>query len=100
MMQEELPSQHDMKIGGHNGFMPYMAVANGIAGALSGPSESAVRQCHVVQAQRAAHTCCCTESEAMHDSWGIQPVNALYLVFAQESFATGKMDACCKHIVM
>lgn len=31
-----------MKIGGHNGFMPYMAVANGIAGSLSGPSQVAV----------------------------------------------------------
>ena len=32
-----------MKVGGHNGFMPYMSVANGIAAALSGPSDTAVQ---------------------------------------------------------
>ena len=34
-----------MKIGGHNGFMPYMSVAKGIAASLTGPSETAVRDC-------------------------------------------------------
>ena len=43
--QEELPSQDKMKIGGHNGFMPYMSVAKGIAASLTGPSETAVREC-------------------------------------------------------
>ena len=41
-LQEELPAQNKMKVGGHNGFLPYMAVANGIAGSLSGPSRAAV----------------------------------------------------------
>ena len=63
MLQEELPSQHDMKIGGHNGFMPYMAVANGIAGALNGPTESAVRDAYfklayITIAYKAADFCC------------------------------------------
>ncbi|DBB17424.1 hypothetical protein WJX82_010099 [Trebouxia sp. C0006] len=40
-LQEELPSQDKMKIGGHNGFMPYMSVAKGIAASLTGPSETA-----------------------------------------------------------
>ena len=31
-----------MKIGGAKGFLPYMAVAKGIAGSLSGPSDVAV----------------------------------------------------------
>lgn len=43
MPQEELPAQDKMKIGGHRGFMPYMAVAQGIAAALSGPGKTAVR---------------------------------------------------------
>lgn len=41
-VQEELPSQHEMKIRGHNGFMPYMAVAQGIAASLTGPGKTAV----------------------------------------------------------
>eukprot|EP00891_Asterochloris_glomerata_P005205 jgi/Astpho2/5205/fgenesh1_pg.00074_%23_27_t len=36
-LQEELPSHDDMKIGGHNGFMPYKAVAQMMAASLSGP---------------------------------------------------------------
>ena len=44
MLQEELPAQDKMKIGGHRGFMPYMAVAQGIAASLSGPGKTAV--CH------------------------------------------------------
>ncbi|DBA75033.1 TPA: hypothetical protein ACH3X1_010370 [Trebouxia sp. C0004] len=40
-LQEELPSQDRMKIGGHKGFMPYMSVAKGIAASLTGPSETA-----------------------------------------------------------
>ena len=43
-LQEELPAQDKMKIGGHRGFMPYMAVAQGIAASLSGPGKTAV--CH------------------------------------------------------
>lgn len=43
-LQEELPAQDKMKIGGHRGFMPYMAVAQGIAASLTGPGKTAV--CH------------------------------------------------------
>ena len=43
LLQEELPSQRDMKIGGHRGFMPYMAVAQGIAASLTGPGKTAVQ---------------------------------------------------------
>lgn len=47
-MQEELPAQDKMKIGGHRGFMPYMAVAQGIAAALSGPGKTAVCNQHLL----------------------------------------------------
>lgn len=40
-LQEELPSQDKMTIGGSRGFLPYMSIANGIAGSLTGPSEVA-----------------------------------------------------------
>lgn len=59
-LQEELPSQDKMKIGGHKGFMPYMSVAKGIAASLTGPSETAVRDC-------------CTYSRCLrHVSWSWQ----------------------------
>ena len=41
-LQEELPSQDDMTVGGHNGFLPYKAVADGIAASLDGPARAAV----------------------------------------------------------
>lgn len=31
-----------MTVGGHNGFLPYMSIANGIAASLDGPSRAAV----------------------------------------------------------
>lgn len=53
-LQEELPAQDQMKVGGHNGFLPYMSVANGILGSLSGPERAAVSHspphswCHII----------------------------------------------------
>ncbi|KAL3143255.1 hypothetical protein ABBQ38_002104 [Trebouxia sp. C0009 RCD-2024] len=50
-LQEELPAQDKMKIGGHRGFMPYMAVAQGIAASLNGPGKTAemdgIRNSHI-----------------------------------------------------
>lgn len=51
-LQEELPAQDKMKVGGHNGFLPYMAVANGILGSLSGPERAAVSEAR----QQLAHS--------------------------------------------
>ena len=42
-LQEELPGHDEMKIGGHNGFMPYKAVAQMMAASLSGPVTQEVR---------------------------------------------------------
>ena len=60
-LQEELPSHDEMKIGGHNGFMPYKAVAQMMAASLSGPVTQEVRS-SILPALR-VHTHCPRSSQ-------------------------------------